>query len=46
MVQWYKREGDAAMPSKKGELLARYEETKNRGDRILTPLVEAPAAAV
>ena len=46
MVQWYKWEGDAAMPSKKGELLARYEETKNHGDRILTPLVEAPAAAV
>ena len=46
MVQWYKREGDAAMPSKKGELLARYEETKNRGDRILTPPVAAPAASV
>ena len=36
MVQWYKQEGDAAMPSKKGELLARYEETKNRGNCILT----------
>ena len=43
MVQWYKWEGNT---SKKGELLARYEETKNRGDRILTPLVAAPAAAV
>jgi len=46
MVQWYEQEGDAAMPSKKGELLARYEEMKNHGNRILTPLVAAPATTM
>ena len=43
MVQWYKQEGDAAMPLKKGELLARYEETKNDGDHALTPPMATPA---
>jgi len=37
MVSWYKRDGDAAMPSTKNLLLARYEETKHRGERCMTP---------
>jgi len=45
MVQWYKQEGDAAMPSKKGELLARYEETLNHDNHVLTPPMATPAPA-
>ncbi len=42
MVKWYKRDEDNAMPGKKADLLTRYQETCNRGDRVAPPLPEAP----
>ena len=33
------------MPSKKGELLARYEETLNHDNHVLTPPMATPAPA-
>jgi hypothetical protein len=40
MIQWHKRPEDAAMPSKKGEKLARYHEIKERGDPPEPQLLE------
>ncbi len=42
MVKWCKRdELDKAIPGKKTDLLTRYHETCNRGDRTAPPLPEA-----
>lgn len=42
MVKWYKRDDDNALPSKKSDLLTRYLETCNRGDRVAPLLPETP----
>ncbi len=43
MVKWHKRdELDKAMPGKKTDLLTRYHETYNRGERTAPALPEAP----
>jgi hypothetical protein len=38
MVKWFKRDGDAALPSQKQHLLTRYYETCNREERSAPPL--------
>ena len=42
MVTWYKREGDAALPTKKDLLIVRYEEAKEHSE---CSLPVPPAAA-
>ena len=42
MVKWYKRDDDNALQSKKSDLLTRYLETCNRGDRVAPLLPETP----
>jgi hypothetical protein len=42
MVKWYKQDDvDKAMPGKKAELLTRYHETCNRGERPVPPLPDS-----